>query len=137
MPTAEPLQTQFDGAHCNFILQRFPYGILVLRISGVDTGELGDAPMQRLDEYMQDGPVQLFIDARNVRGASIEVSAEWAKWLAARRSKLRLVSMLTGSRFIEITAVFVRRFAELQGMMRIYTDAAAFDAAVEDSTRQD
>ncbi|HEY1800764.1 MAG TPA: hypothetical protein VGG46_07500 [Terriglobales bacterium] len=137
MPTAQPLQTQFNGVHCDFIVQRFPHGIVVLRISGVDTGELGDAPMLRLDEYMQDGPVQLFIDARNVRGASIEVSAEWAKWLAARKQNLRLVSMLPGSRFIEITAAFVRRFAELQGMMRIYTNAPAFDAAVEDSTRQD
>jgi hypothetical protein len=137
MPTAQPLQTQLDGIHCNFMIQRFPHGIVVLKISGTDTGELGDAPMLRLDEYMQDGPVQLFIDARNVRGASIEVSAEWAKWLAARKHNLRLVSMLPGSRFIEITAAFVRRFAELQGMMRIYTDASAFDAAVAESTRPD
>jgi hypothetical protein len=35
--------------------------------------------------------------------------------------------MLVGSRFIEVTADFVRRFAALEGVMRIYTDPAAFD----------
>ena len=35
--------------------------------------------------------------------------------------------MLTGSRLIRITADFVRRFAGLNEIMRIYTDPAAFD----------
>jgi hypothetical protein len=76
------------------------------------------------------GPVQLFIDARDVVGASIEVSGDWAQWLSRNRQNLRSIDMLTGSRFIEVTADFVRRFADLQGLMRIYTDAASFDDAV-------
>jgi hypothetical protein len=36
---------------------------------------------------------------------------------------------------IEGTDIFARRFAELQGLMRIYTDAKAFDAAIVESTR--
>ena len=38
--------------------------------------------------------------------------------------------MLTGSRFVQVTADFVRRFADLRDMMCIYTEPAAFDAAL-------
>jgi hypothetical protein len=125
---------QLDGVHCSFAIGRAAADVVVLRISGTDVGELGDAPMRGLDDCLTGAaPVQFFIDARETRGASIEVSGEWAVWLAARRNRFSRISMLVGSRFIEITADFVRRFAELEGLMRIYTEPAAFDAALEDS----
>ncbi len=99
-----------------------------MRITGTDIGELGDAPMQGLDRRLADSPpVHFFIDARETRGASIEVSGEWAVWLSARKARFRRISMLVGCRFIEVTADFVRRFAALEGVMRIYTDATAFE----------
>jgi len=39
-------------------------------------------------------------------------------------------SVLTGAPFRQLTAKFVQRFADLGELMRIYTDAAAFDAAL-------
>lgn len=92
--------------------------------------------MLKIQELMGDAdPIQLFIDARRVRGASIEVSGDWAKWLGAHKTNLRRVSMLPGSRFIELTAEFVRRFSELRGIMRIYTDPGAFDMDLAESVR--
>lgn len=127
--TADELR--YDGVHCNLVLHRAAAGVLVLRIEGTDTGEFGFAPMRALDEWLEaSGPVELFIDAREVRGASIHVSGEWAHWLAGRRAQLRTITMLTGSRFIEVTAEFVRRFADLQGVMRICTEPAVFDSAL-------
>jgi hypothetical protein len=41
--------------------------------------------------------------------------------------------MLTGSPFIQLTAGFVRRFADLGEVMRIYTDPAAFEGALASS----
>jgi hypothetical protein len=38
--------------------------------------------------------------------------------------------MLTGSPFVHITAKLVRNFAELGDLMRIYTDADAFERAL-------
>jgi hypothetical protein len=43
--------------------------------------------------------------------------------------------MLTGSRFVQLTADFVRRFAELGDAMLIYTDGVAFDEALASATR--
>jgi hypothetical protein len=46
-------------------------------------------------------PIHLFIDARDVRGASINLSGEWAEWLRAHKAHPRNISMLRGSRFVE------------------------------------
>jgi urease beta subunit len=122
---------RFDGVHCSIVLERPADRVVLLRISGTDTGELGDAPMQTLDHFLtMHGPIQLFIDARAVRGASIDVSSEWAGWLSARRKNLVSITMLTGSRLIQITAEFVRRFADLNGIMWVCTDPEVFDLAL-------
>jgi hypothetical protein len=128
MGAPQSVDFRYSGVHCEFVIRRPSRGVVVLRITGTDVGELADAPMQGLDRCLEGGePVHFFIDARDTRGASIEVSAEWAVWLSARKSHFRRISMLVGSRFIEVTADFVRRFAALEGVMRIYTDPAAFD----------
>lgn len=119
-PRTSP-EIRYDGVHCSFAIERPAPGVVVLRISGTDVGELGDAPMQGLDDCLAGAaPVQFFIDARETRGASIGVSGEWALWLGARKARFNRISMLVGSRYIEVTADFVRRFAELEGLMRIY-----------------
>jgi hypothetical protein len=41
--------------------------------------------------------------------------------------------MLVGSRFLEVTAGFVRRFAELEALMQIYTDPASFDSDLNEA----
>jgi len=73
-------------------------------------------------------PVKFFIDARAVRGASVDVSSELATWLAAHRAQLQSVTML--ARLIRITAEFVRRFADLNGIMSVCTEPAVFDLAL-------
>jgi uncharacterized protein (DUF1786 family) len=129
-----PRELHYEGIHCNLTLQQPAPGLVVLRIAGSDVGEFGEAPMQALSGWLDGGgPVDFFIDAREVRGASIEVSGDWALWLARNRERLRAVTMLTGSRFIQVTAEFVRRFSALDGIMRVSTDPAAFDAAVDEA----
>jgi hypothetical protein len=126
----------FEGVHCSIVLEQPSDSAILLRISGTDTGELGDAPMRALDAWLDSsGPVKLFIDARAVRGASIDVSSEWAVWLKERRTQLRSITMLTGSKFIQITAEFVRRFADLNGIMWVCTEPAVFDLAIEQAQR--
>jgi hypothetical protein len=121
----------FDGIHCNLSIEKPSAQVVLMKISGTDVGEFGDAPMQSLANCLSNtSSVHLFIDARDVRGASIEVSGEWAGWLNAHRSILASITMLTGSRFIQITAEFVRRFASLEGCMRICNDPAVFNQAL-------
>jgi hypothetical protein len=130
----EKREASYDGLHCNMTIQSRSRRVLVLRISGTDIGEFGEAPMLELNRYLTDAEaVELFVDARDVRGASIDVSGDWAQWLRAKKLHLRAVNMLTVSRFVQVTADFVRRFADLQDVMHIYTEPAAFDAALVES----
>jgi hypothetical protein len=130
----QPPDDHYDGVHCNVTIGQLSPRVLVLRISGTDIGEFGDAPMRSLEGRLgAAAPARLFIDARDVRGASIEVSGEWARWLGAHRKELDEIHMLTGSRFVEVTAGFVRRFSALEGVMRIYTEPAVFDAVLRES----
>jgi hypothetical protein len=127
-------QMRFEGVHCNLTIERRLPRVVLMKISGTDIGEFGDAPMQALDDWISSSVIDLFIDARDVRGASIEVSGDWASWLNADKPFLRSVTMLTGSHFIQITAEFVRRFASLEGSMRICTDTAVFDRVLLEAT---
>ena len=127
---------RFEGVHCSIILERPAASVILLRISGTDTGELGDAPMRALNQWLAPaGQVKLFIDAHAVRGASIDVSSEWAAWLSQHRSDLGSITMLTGSKLIQVTAEFVRRFADLNGIMWVCTEPAVFDLAIEQAQR--
>lgn len=127
-------EVHLEGIHCKFAIARPAPGVLVLRIVGWDTGELGDAPRQQLARDLSDEqPVELFVDAREVRGASVDVSGEWSIWFSKNRTRFSQINMLTGSPFIQLTANFVRRFADLGQIMRIYTEAGIFDAALAEA----
>ena len=126
-----PKTLNFEGVHCHLLIERPSSQIVLLKVNGTDTGEFGDAPMRALNEWIAEiGVVDFFIDARSVRGASIEVSSEWAAWLNANKGSLKSVTMLTGNRLIQITAEFVRRFAGLNGIMWVCTEPAVFDLAL-------
>ena len=127
---------EFEGVHCHLRITRPAPGIVLVVLKGSDIGEFGDLPMGEISkDFDTFGSIELFIDARAVRGASIEVSSAWAFWLAAHRSRLSRINMLTGSRYIEITAAFVRRFSGLVGRMRLFADSAAFDESLAQSIR--
>ena len=125
---------RWEGIHFSLAIERPAASVVVMRFSGWDAGEFGDMPMQELaKDLVSNDQIELFIDAREVKGASIEVSGEWSQWLGKHKGSFKHISMLTGSRFIQVTANFVRRYGELGELMRIYTEPAAFDEALEES----
>jgi hypothetical protein len=132
---ADPTRT-FEGLHSTLVITRPARHVVVITITGRDVGEHGDAPTRALDEELRRGAFSLFIDARATQGATIDVSNVWAQWLRVHRDHLHQIHMLTGSRFVQLTADFVRRFAELGDAMRVYTDGAAFDEALRAVTSQ-
>jgi hypothetical protein len=124
---------RFKTKHCELTLERPAPDVILLKLSGRDIGELGDGPFRELAADVAPGqrPRELFIDAREGQAASIDVSGAWAEWLRTNKAQLRVIYFLTGSRFIQLSADFVRKFAELGERMRIYTEADAFDAELK------
>jgi hypothetical protein len=124
----------FEGQHCTLRIRRPARGVVVVVFSGNDVGEFGDRPFLELAADLQHPmPLELFVDARAAAAPSLDVSSEWARWLATNRARLRHVSMLTGSPFVQLTASFVRKVTDLGETMRIYTDPAAFEGALASS----
>ena len=126
----------FRGAHCTLGIRRPADRVVIVSLAGNDVGEFGDGPFKELAADVEGaaaGELELFIDARSGVAASMDVSGEWAIWLARHKRSFRHVSMLTGSRFIQLSAGFVRRFADMGELMRIYTDPAAFEGALSSS----
>lgn len=123
----------FKTAHCQLSIARPAPGVVVLTLTGHDVGELGDGPFQELAHDFPQGVAkrELFIDARGGQGASVDVSGAWAQWLRAQKPQLAVVHFLTASRFIQLSADFVRKFAELGETMRIYTEEQAFDEELQ------
>ncbi|HTJ40920.1 MAG TPA: hypothetical protein VL463_02455 [Kofleriaceae bacterium] len=120
----------FEGVDCTIAIRRPADRVSVIVITGKDRGEHGDAPMRELSADLERGPIALFVDARGTIGANLDVSDRWARWLGANRARFTRISMLTGSRFVQLTAEFVRRFSELGELMHIYTDPVAFETAL-------
>lgn len=126
----------WDAPNSSLSLRRPAPGIVVITVSGTDVGEHADGPFQELLNDLRASPIDLFVDARASRGVTIEVSAEWTRFLAKHRANLRSFHMLTGSRFVQLTANFVRNFAQFGELMCVYTEAAAFDEQLSMRLRQ-
>ena len=127
---------EHEGVHCGLAINRPAPAVAVVVLSGTDIGEFADFPMQELAKDLDRfGSIELFIDARAVRGASVEVSSEWALWMNSHREQLKQITMLTGSRHVQVTADFVRRFLGLVDRMKLFTDHRAFDESLFSSVR--
>jgi hypothetical protein len=122
-----PSEVVLEAPHSGLRFRRPQPGVVVLVVTGKDVGEHGTAPFHELSKDVARGSFHLFVDARAARGVTIEVSSDWGRWLMQQRAHLLSVHMLTGSRFVQLTAQTVRNFAELGEHMRIYTDPAAFE----------
>jgi hypothetical protein len=128
---SEPPLVEYKGINGTLSIRRPALAVVLVTFVGHDAGDFGPAPFWEIDKDIAAyGAVELFIDAREGKGASIDVSGEWALWLKSRSTALRGIHMLTGSRFVQLSADFVRRFAQLGEGMRLYTDATAFDDAL-------
>jgi hypothetical protein len=122
-----PSEVLLEAPHSLLRFRRPRADVVVLTVTGKDVGEHGPSPFRELAKDVAAGPFHLFVDARAALGVTIEVSGEWGRWLMRQRSHLLSVHMLTGSRFVQLTAQTVRNFAELGERMRIYTDPTAFE----------
>ena len=130
--------TRLESDACSFLIERRSPVVLLVRIEGHDVGEFGALPLRCIEALLPpERPAEMFVDARATRGATIDVSNDWALWLGQNRHRFSAIRMLSGSKFVHLTAEFVRRFSELEQLMRVYTSAEDFDAALAAATPPD
>lgn len=123
----------FRAVNCNLTISRPKRAVVVLKFKGPDVGEFGDAPFKQLARDLElNALIQLFVDAGECSGASIDVSSDWARWMSSNRERIAALHLLCGSKFIQLTAGFVRRFTGFEERMRIYTERGPFEAALNE-----
>jgi len=112
-------------------------GVLAARLAGSGILALGGAPLRELTRHVERSDrLELYLDASALEGTSVEQSDAWALWFARHRARLKQVHLLPGAKFVHITPEFLRRFADSNGVLRIYVERAAYDAALAASVLQ-
>lgn len=135
--TTPTVEARFETDACRLLIRRLGPTTLRVDIRGHDVGEFGELPHRCLEALMSPYPIDLFVDAREARGASMDVSNAWAAWLGRERRRFAAIHMLPGSQYVAFTAQFVRRFSELEAVMHVHRDAAAFEQALQSVMSED
>jgi hypothetical protein len=112
-------------------------GVLAARLAGSGILALGGAPLRELTRHVErKDKLELYLDAAALLGTSVEQSDAWALWFARHRARLKQVHVLTGAQCVHVSPEFLRRFADSNGILRIYSDRGAYDAALAASVMQ-
>lgn len=119
---------------CQFTFRRIRPGALLITIAGHDTGQLGAMPLDEIRlELLRNRPLELFIDTRDVYGASVNVSDEWTQFFSLNREHLRRVIVLAPSKAISLTVAIAQHFSGTGSLIRIVTDETEFETLVAQS----
>ncbi|MES3026000.1 MAG: hypothetical protein V4857_30840 [Pseudomonadota bacterium] len=114
-----------------FTFRRLCPGALLVTITGNDTGQFGTAALDEIRlEILRHGALELLIDAEMAQLVAPEVSQEWTRFFSASREQLKRVSVLTGSKLINLTVAIAQHLSYTGKLIQIYSDRELFDAAL-------
>ena len=106
-------------------------GAVLVRISGYDTGQFGDAPFEAIrGAIAESGPIELFCDLRAAGGAKTDVREAWTRCFNENRPGLRRVVILVESKFVQTAVEVAKLFSRTGDLITVSTDAGAFEQAV-------
>ena len=115
-----------------FVYERLRPGVLLMTISGFDNGQFGTASLDEIRlEMLRQRPVELFVDAQQAIAVSVSVSKEWTQFFALNREQLTRVSVLVGSKAIELTVAIAQHLSQTGNLIQIYSDVELFRARAE------
>ncbi len=127
-----------DGRHFHltagqgeFTFRQLGDGALLVTILGNDTGQFGSTALDEIRLAMlRQGVLELLVDAERAVNVSVEVSQEWTKFFSTSREQLSRVSVLTGTKLINLTVAIAQHLSNTGNLIQIYTDRGLFDAAI-------
>jgi hypothetical protein len=118
---------------CSFALRELRPGVMLMQISGHDTGQLGSAPMDELGGYLRrHAPVELFV-ALGEEGTTypnLSVQEAWTEWFNLNRSGLKRVNILARGKYLHITTEVMKLFSRTGELVHVHVDSKPFEEAV-------
>jgi hypothetical protein len=123
--------TVLESGNGKFCFRRITPGALLVSISGNDQGQFGTAALDEIRlEILRHGKLELLIDAEQAELVTVEVSQEWTRFFATTREHLTRVSVLTGSKLINLTVAIAQHLSQTGNLIQIYSDRSLFEVAV-------
>lgn len=124
-------RTVLESGNGKFCFLRLTPGALLVTISGNDQGQFGSAALDEIRlEILRHGKLELLIDAEQAELVTVEVSQEWTRFFAMTRQQLTRVSVLTGSKLINLTVAIAQHLSQTGNLIQIYSDRSLFDVAL-------
>lgn len=119
-----------------FTFRRLRPGALLVTFTGSDLGQFSYAALDEVQAEMRRwGELELFFDAEHTELISVEVSRAWTHFFAVHRGSLRRVSVLTGSKLVNLTVAIAQHLSQTGNLIQIYTDRSLFDELVAAAAR--
>ena len=123
--------TVLESGNGKFCFRPLTPGALLVTISGNDQGQFGTAALDEIRlEILRHGKLELLVDAEQAELVTVEVSQEWTRFLSGTRDKLTRVSVLTGSKLINLTVAIAQHLSQTGNLIQIYSARDLFDAAL-------
>lgn len=125
---------RLSSGDCTFLYQRARSGVLLVTISGNDSGQFGTSTLDEiLAAINREGKIELFVDAREASGAAINVSDEWTRFFSLNREKLSRVHVLVGgSKVLQLTIAIAQHLSRTGNLIQIYSDPQIFNSKLND-----
>lgn len=125
-------RVQMTAGNAEFMFERLKPGVMLVTVTGIDKGQFGTATLDEIRlEMLRQRPVELFVDAEAAVAISVEVSREWTQFFALNREHLKRVSVLVGSKAIELTVAIAQHLSRTGNLIQIYSDRDLFHARVQ------
>jgi hypothetical protein len=123
--------TVLESGNGKFCFRRITPGALLVSISGNDQGQFGTSALDEIRlEILRHGKLELLVDAEQAELVTVEVSQEWTRFFATSREQLTRVSVLTGSKLINLTVAIAQHLSQTGNLIQIYSDRSLFETAV-------
>jgi hypothetical protein len=123
--------TILESGNGKFCFRRLTPGALLVTISGNDQGQFGTSALDEIRlEILRHGRLELLVDAEQAELVTVEVSQEWTRFFATTREQLTRVSVLTGSKLINLTVAIAQHLSQTGNLIQIYSDRSLFEVAL-------
>lgn len=123
---------QLAAGKATFVYERLRPGAIAITIHGVDAGQFGTATLDEVRiEMLRHRPVEMFVDAEAALAVSHDVAKEWTEFFSLNREHLKRVSVLVGSKAIELTVAIAQHLSHTGNLIQIHSDRDLYFARVE------
>ncbi|HEX8706473.1 MAG TPA: hypothetical protein VF815_46995 [Myxococcaceae bacterium] len=114
---------------CTHTYTRLRPGVMLVRITGYDRGELVSVAFEPLNaELSVRAPLALLVDVTGAEGAAKPASDAWTEWFRTRKPQLQEVHVLVTSKYLDFIVNVAKHFSRTGELIQVYSDAGRFEA---------